>query len=757
MKFRTPALFQRISAAWRARLGVTLATGLVLGGLATWLPMERLEWLTEDLRLRARAAVGGQAPSGEVVLVGVDIKSLHELDRWPFPRSLHGQMLDWLGRTPTAWPSVFAWDVLFTEESYEAEMDRMFTEPLAKGVFPVIMGAQFDDNAGDLMVVRKGRRSEVPARLKSPLATVAGVLERLPDQGGGQMPIPQLLEVTRFAFLNADADEDGVVRRFHLVVRIKDRVYPSLALATLMTHLGAGPENVEIVPGDAVVITSKSGEVRRVPIDEDGVYTLNYRHELFSKRYPNGVKEVSYAELYDALMKRVEFGEAEPAIPDIGGKIVVLGQTAIGLSDIGPSPLAGQSAKVLVHFNALENMLRGDYLRHAPVWPGMILVMALGLGAAWVLDKQRTGYVVAVPVLSAGFAAGAWGLLVAGNLMVPLAAPLLAFVVQQGFVATQKIREEQALRDRIRKMFGSYVSPELVRRMVEARVEPQLGGHDDEITAFFSDIQGFSAFSEVLPAADLVVLLNDYLGAMTDILQERGGALDKYIGDAIVAMFGGLVPLPDHARRACEATAKMQMRQAELRAKWKAEGDRWPPLVHAMRTRIGLNSGVVVVGNMGSHHRFNYTMMGDAVNLAARCESGAKTFGVYAVATGVTVEAAKAAGCECVFRALDRIVVKGRREAVEIFEITALSPAHLPEGAARCLELFAEGRARYLRQDWDAALRCFEEAAALEPLQPGRDEGVEANPSLLMATRCKALKEHPPGADWDGIYRMTTK
>jgi len=279
-----------------------------------------------------------------------------------------------------------------------------------------------------------------------------------------------------------------------------------------------------------------------------------------------------------------------------------------------------------------------------------------------------------------------------------------------------KVREEQAQRDRIRRMFGSYVSPELVRRMVDARAEPQLGGHESEITAFFSDIQGFSAFSEVLSPADLVVLLNEYLGAMTDILQEEGGALDKYIGDAIVAMFGGLVPLPNHAARACEAVAKMQRRQAELRAAWQAQGDRWPPLVKAMRTRIGLNSGQVVVGNMGSHHRFNYTMMGDVVNLAARCESGAKAFGVYSLATENTVREAQAAGCACVFRSLDRIVVKGRSVPVEIFEVVGLTGEVTAETHA-CLAKFAEGRAHYLKQAWGEAAAAFAEAAKLEPLQ----------------------------------------
>lgn len=751
MKFPAPAFFERVSAAWRARLGATLIVGLVAGVCADLLPMRQLEWLTERYRLRAREHWAQLPPTGDVWLMAIDEKALAVHKQWPFPRPVHGQLMEWLGKHPKVKPAVMSWDFVFADESYTPEVDALFVAPLATTGYPIVMGAFGDPAARGIL--SQGRPAPRLGKTR-PLKASAEVVESLPDMKGLQIPIVPLLDVTRFALLDAQADEDGVIRRVPLVIRVGNELFPSLVLGTLMAYWDI--DDVAIRPGDAVVLAPGTERERRIPLDADGCYALNYRYELSEKPGGPGIEAISYVEAYDSLVAWAPF-DGEPVPLPIAGRIVMVGQTATGLSDIGPSPLRGQSGKVLAHINALENILRGDFLVRWPVWTGIAGMLALGLWAGRLLDHNRVWYLVSLAVFLVLATVAAWLVLISGNVMVPMAAPLIAFGLQQTVITAQKIREEQAQRDRIRKMFGSYVSPELVRRMVEARAEPQLGGHDDEITAFFSDIQGFSAFSEVLPAADLVVLLNEYLGAMTDILQERGGALDKYIGDAIVAMFGGLVPLTDHARRACEATAKMQLRQAELREKWKAQGDRWPPLVHAMRTRIGLNSGVVVVGNMGSHHRFNYTMMGDAVNLAARCESGAKTFGAYAVATGATVSKAKAAGCECVFRALDRIVVKGRREAVEIFEIVALSPAHLPEGAARCLERFEEGRAHYLKQRWDEALRCFEEAARDEPLQPGRDEGVEANPSLLMIKRCETLKEHPPGADWDGIYRMTTK
>lgn len=746
-----PTFLSEIPASWRVRIGVTLAAGLCLGLLADWLPLKRLEWLTEEFRLQAREKWAMVAPTGEVMLLAIDEKSLAIQGQWPFTRSVHGSLMEYLGHAPEMRPKVMSWDFVFTDETFEPELDLMFAEPLGKLGYPILMGAFTDPAARGIF--SQGRPAMTLGQTQ-PLVLPAEVVAALPDQRGMQIPIGPLLKTTRFVLLDAKADADAVIRKIPLIMRVGERVFPGLVLGSVMTYWQVGPGDIEVRLGEAVILRTGNGE-RRIPIDEKGFYHLNYRYEQ-SEGGSVGIPVVSYQETLEALMPWALFGDKMPSVP-VSGKIVVVGQTATGLTDIGPSALRSQSGKVLVHLNALENILRSDYLKRASVWPGLILVLLAGLAASWVLDLKRIYYFVAIGGVLVVIALVAWGLLVASNLMVPLAVPLVALAVQQAAVAMQKIREEQAQRDRIRRMFGSYVSPELVRRMVDARAEPQLGGHEDEITAFFSDIQGFSAFSEVLPPSDLVLLLNEYLGSMTDILQESGGALDKYIGDAVVAMFGGLVPVTDHARRACEATAKMQMRQAELREKWRAQGDRWPALVHAMRTRIGLNSGVVVVGNMGSHHRFNYTMMGDAVNLAARCESGAKTFGAYSVATDATVSAAKAAGCECVFRLLDRIVVKGRTEPVEIYEIVALSSKHLPEGAVRCLELFAEGRAYYLRQEWDQALRCFEEAAPFEPLQPERDQGVEANPSLLMQARCRKLSEHPPGADWDGIYRMTTK
>ncbi len=747
-------------SAWIWRWALTLVLALGLIALADTLTLKRLEWLAEDLRLKIRANVHPQAPSGQVVLLAVDEASVKANGKWPFARETHGQLMDLLGRDSAARPAVLAWDFTFTDASFEPAVDRKLTDPLRDLPYPVIMGA-FADQAtnglwsGGQLARTLGKTKILPCSVEA--------LAMLDDVRGGNLPIPGLLETTRFAVLDAKADGDGVVRKIPLVVRMGARVFPGLVLQTLMTYWEVKPDGVEILPGDALVLRSDKIGERRIPMDERGRFVVNYRYEPADSQNPVGIPTLSYTGddkypgVTDRLIPRVEFGDTSVAAPDTGGRIVVVGQVATGLTDLGPSPLRGESPKVLFHLNAMENIMAEDYLRHAPMWPLLLGLLLAGLGAAQVLEKYTfrhyVGMLIFLVVLPT---AGGMTALLAGEWMVPLAVPLVGLGLQQAVFTTMKIREEQQKRDRIRRMFGSYVSPELVKRMVEARAEPQLGGHEAEITAFFSDIQGFSAFSEVLSPSDLVVLLNEYLGGMTDILQTEGGALDKYIGDAIVAMFGGLVPLPNHAARACEAVAKMQKKQAELRAYWKSQGTRWPPLVHAMRTRIGLNSGQVVVGNMGSHHRFNYTMMGDVVNLAARCESGSKSLGVYSMATENTVRLARETGCACVFRSLDCIKVKGRREPVEMFEIVGLEEDVTPQTRA-CLEKFAEGRALYLKQAWTEAIAAFGEAAKLEFFQPGRDDGVESNPSLVMIERCEEMLLDPPAPDWDGVYVMKGK
>jgi len=369
-----------------------------------------------------------------------------------------------------------------------------------------------------------------------------------------------------------------------------------------------------------------------------------------------------------------------------------------------------------------------------------VAMLALGRGVPRVLSV----------LLLLGYGAVAFVVFARFNWILPLVAPVGSTLTAALSVVLLKLGSEEWQRRRIKTLFGAYVAPRLVDEMVESNRDPKLGGTETEITALFSDVEGFSSLSEELSPDQLVSLMNEYLGALTEVFQAEAGTLDKYIGDAIVTMFGMPVPVEDHAGRACRSAVQMQERHAALRAKWAAEG-KWPPSVLQMRTRIGLNTGLAVIGNMGSEMRFNYTMMGDSVNLAARCESGAKSYGVYTMVTASTLESAIRDGVSLRYRKLDRIVVKGRQEPVEIYELWEDSiSAELTEP---CREAYEAALELYFKGEWSAALEGFQRAAEFEP---GKAYA-PTTPSEVLAARCRGFVQDGGPDPWDGAFRMKTK
>jgi adenylate cyclase len=746
-------LWRKLGSNWRTRALLTAAIfGLGLGAARLGF-VQGLEWKTEDARLRIREGTGAK-PHESLILVGVDEDSMKWLGQWPFPRPVHGILSEWLGRADETRPAVMAWDLLFIDRNYDPLIDQAFADGLKTAKFPVILGAMTDPS-----LPGAGLTADMESTVE--LAPLADVRENpslsiLPDRQCAKLPFAALREAAGIGFLDAGADSDGVVRRVPLVVRVGDKVYPTLVLQTLLTYWGVAYDGVELVPGRELVIRRGTELLARVPLDEAGEYQLNYRYERAGTDNPNGVPMVGYWDLYEPLMNHYLNGEKIADWPQTGGKIVVVGQIALGLTDIGPSPLFGQSAKVMVHLNALDNILKRDYRKDAPLAPVLAGFLAIGLVLGWVLEKRGTPMFARAVALTVALVlvATTW-LLAKWSIMTPLAVPLGALLLQQGAFATLKVREEQAKRDRIRGMFATYVAPALVSRMVESGEEPRLGGVEEEITAYFSDIESFSSFSEKLSPTQLVELMNEYLSACTDIVQAEGGTLDKYIGDALVAMYGAPLVLPNHGHRAVVAALRVHRRCDELRAKWKAEQAQkgWPDIVTNLQTRIGLNMGRAVVGNMGSHTRFNYTMMGDTVNLAARMESGAKAYGVYTLVTESVVEASRRAEPDAVlFRPLDRIIVKGRSQPVAVFEAMALRADAEASGGrmAECAARFSAGLERYYARDWDGAREQFERSLGLEV-------HAKNNPSKVMFKRVEFMRANPPGPGWDGVWTMESK
>lgn len=707
----------------------------------------QLAWKTLDWRTEFRRAYQ-PPPDSRVAVVLFDDDTETRIDAWPVDRAWHAQFLALLAQ---ASPGVVSWDVIFdavgrTPEG-DAEFARISAGARELGIKVISAAVTTADPAGN-------RPGDDP--ITQPLRNVTGDIRKLHGDELGFLPYPELRAAAPYAFADTPPAADGVRRFIPLVVRVGEQVYPTLALQTLLEYFSVDRDKVRVALGEAVTFPAE-GRERLLRIDDRGEYLLNYRYDLndFSADFP----VFGYGRLLIALNARyVEQNPAVPPPPDLKGKIVFVGQTVTGKADSGPTPLGGYSPLVFVHANLVCNVLMDDHAWKIPdAWVYTLLIVLGWVGLVLLADRSVVVLCgSALLGLVVWVSAAVWGWTFY-SLWVPLISPMTGFVAFQFIVIGRRVWLEQKTKLEIKGMFGTYVSPQLVERLVQSGRPPELGGVEDEITAYFSDIQGFSTFSEQLPPRQLVELMNEYLTACTDIVQEEGGTLDKYIGDAVVAMFGAPIPLRDHAYRACVATQRVQRRLAELREKWRHDGSRWPRVVWEMQSRIGLNTGQCVVGNMGSRSRFNYTMMGDNVNLAARMESGAKSWGVYTMCTEATRQSCEQHGGDrLVFRPLGRIVVKGRTLPVPIHEIAGLKE-HVSDSTRECLARFARGLERYHERDWDGAEGCFRLSMELEPNRPGTSPGVTANPSSVYLEIVRHCREQPPPAKWDGVYVMKEK
>jgi adenylate cyclase len=451
----------------------------------------------------------------------------------------------------------------------------------------------------------------------------------------------------------------------------------------------------------------------------------------------------------------VDIIEGRPQAPAtaFAGKIVLVGATAEAAKDLRVTPFDPVLPGVELHATIIDNILRQDYL--VKPWWGKLYaggsICLLGIVLTFLLPRLGAVWSgVSAAMLLLGSLVVNYLLFTVAGLWLSVIYPALAIVGVAGGITLYRYVVEEKDKRFIQKTFATYLSPELIEQMVQSKTEPKLGGSSGIRTAYFTDIASFSSFSEKLSAERLVELLNEYLTAMTDILLAEGGTLDKYEGDAIVAFFGAPLELPDHATRALRVALGMQGALSHLRKKWTDEGDKWDEVVKQMRMRVGISSGNIVTGNMGSIMRMNYTMMGDVVNTAARLEASAKQYGIYIQCTTETLQLAGADAFE--WRIIDRVRVVGRAAPVDTVEIMAYKDQL---SAEQCLmrDLYHQGLELYRQQQWDEAMAKFVESEKREEVFPRRP----TTPSQVYIERCTFFKENPPGEDWDGIWTLTSK
>ncbi len=703
---------------------------------------------------------GERAAPVKVMYVDVDTRAIQEIGERPWDRADFGlvaQTLMEVGRAKAVGFDFVFSDYAASKMVPRAELNKRNLE-FARVIHrhpQIVLGAQYSGGQAYLQegqrnfpLLRKGfadrTKSDLPELPQYPLLGptygTIGLIDVDYEYGGDEIP--------RWVPLFADTPNPTY---YHLSLKLA-----LIALGLDESAVRRSDQSLDLVNPDGSVVVA-------IPLREKQLLEVNW----FS-HWEN--PELNPREsLADVLLYQRDLTSEKPEVRAAAREffqrfedaLILVGPVDPLLQDMAPTPFDSSPVpKVGLHGNLIKTIVGGDFLRRIsePLTVGLTFLLTIvvaGLSATGGVKSIR--YKIFAAVFLLAYVAYALVAFKHYNWVLPLALPLGSMFTTSFAAVGWQLLEEEKQKGRIKGMFGTYVSPQLVESMVDSGEEPQLGGHEDEITPYFSDIQGFSKFSEVLTPAQLVDLMNEYLTACTDIILAEGGALDKYIGDAVVAMFGGLVPLKDHAFRACVASQLVHRKLGALREKWKGEGDKWPEIVWRMQSRIGLNSGPTVVGNMGSQARFNYTMMGDNVNLAARMESGSKAYGVYTMVTEATKRACEEHGGDrVVFRYLDKIVVMGRTIPVPIYEIVGLKE-DVTEQTQECLLLFAMATALYLARDWDNAETKFGSSAELEPNQPGKTPGVETNPSLVLIERCQQMRKNPPGPGWNGVYVMTKK
>jgi adenylate cyclase len=738
-----------------------------------WCLASQAGWLTffENKALDWRFRFRGEADAPvKVIYVDIDSQSLAEIGGFPWSRSYFARVCSAL--IERAGVRAVGIDVVFSENGVAEAIDwrkrvdgnREFARYLAPTP-PVVLaasyGAAIDRDINGRLVFRQLPRVDrlAAGEAGEPPETPAF---RLSERDGARLWSP--------AIVGLIDTRDGGTRSVPAYAPTAVRTYLHLSIELARLHYGVPADGVKIADDHIDLVRADGTSAARIPLRERQFLDVNWFSAWTSPaRNPRvGFSTVfAYADML-ASGKPEERAAAETffAQPDFKEAIVLIGPVDPLLQDLATTPFDDlvPVPKVSIHGNLLKTIVSEKYLRPLPEWRGVawaghavtlaltLLVAALATAGGARGTLAKLGAVAAL----GGYVALVFGCFRAGQIVLPVAAPLGAAFTASFLGVIVRLIEEQKQKGRIKGLFGTYLAPSVVDAMIESGRDPELGGHDAEITAYFSDIQSFSAFSEVMSSAQLTELLNEYLTACTDIVQAEGGSLDKYIGDAVVAMYGAPIELADHAYRACVASQLVQRRIAELREKWRGEGGRWPAPVHGLRTRIGLNTGECMIGNMGSRTRFNYTMMGDNVNLAARMESGAKSWGVYTLCTEATRRACERHGDRVVFRPLGRIVVKGRTQPVPIHEIVGLKEDVTPR-THECLGLFADALERYYARDWTRAEELFAQSGELEPNLPGQTPGVTDNPSRVYLRIIAHHRAEPPPAEWDGVFVMQGK
>lgn len=708
--------------------------------------IDRLENFAYDARLNLTMPRGMDP---RIVIVDIDERSLYEQGRWPWSRNKLANMMDSLFDHYKI--SVLGFDVVFAEKDessglktlekmgkehlsgdsgFSAALEKIRPELNYDQLFAnsiknrkVVLGYYFNLGEGDKGGVGQLPKPVFPAGSFDP----TGVYFISAHAYGANLPVLQQAALAGGHF-NPAVDYDGISRRIAMVQEYDGALYESLSMAVARAYLGvdkveAGFAVSGVNEAYAGLETLKLGN-KIIPVDE-------YMRALIPFRGPQG--SFRYVSATDVLNHKVDS-------KILDGAIVLVGTTAPGLLDLRASPVGSVYAGVEMHANMVAGILDQN-IKQAPGYTVaadfmLLLILGLILSFSLALLSPLWATILTAAVLSGvvGFNLWLWKDV---GMMLPIATLLLMMTTLYLLNMSYGFFVESRGKRQLTGLFGQYVPPELVDEMAKDPTQISMEGESREMTVLFSDVRGFTTISEGLDPKELTQLMNEYLSPMTFVIQKHRGTIDKYMGDAIMAFWGAPLPDPDNARHALQAALGMIEELKVLQKAFVAKG--WPPI----KIGVGLNTGTMTVGNMGSTFRMAYTVMGDAVNLGSRLESITKQYGVYIIVSEFT----KAKVPDYVYRELDKIQVKGKNEPVSIFEPIGqegtVDSATLDE-----LERYHHAVELFRAQKWDEAEVIFKELQAKNDLYLYRE---------VYLHRIAEYRIDPPGENWDGVYIWKTK
>ena len=718
------------------KAGIGLGIGVFVALLRVADPgsIQNVDHLTTDYRYQQR--YDRQKSSGEqwdpklanVIIIGIGDKDLTALpETFPFPRSYYAHVIENLEHAGVLGVVL---DVTFDSKS-DSVTDAAFESVMSK-YNNIVLAAKSEESTGGGKYI---------------LSTLERAYGNYFYKAGRRVGITNI----------AGKDRDDVARRYYPMMAIGNFLTPTLGFAALNIAFNLPDTAVAEVRGRNLVLGD-----RVIPTIDGRSFMLNYYGPSGTFRYLRFQEVID-----DSTFKTKEelevgadinqFDIDDEVRSTLKGKIVIIGSTMPEERDYHAIPILNPDGTsnmngVEIHATAIQNIIDQNYIRRADPGLEFGLIIFLALVSFLVILRIRqikVHFVVLLEFASLAIVAllvfAVFEIAVRSfmndSTVVNIVYPSLAVVLAYLSAAVYQYLAERQQKALIKNVFSKYISAAVVNELVANPEKAKLGGDRRELTVFFSDIAGFTTISEQFytKPEGLVELLNEYLDEMTSIVLKHEGTLDKYEGDAIMAFWGAPIPQKDHALRTCLASLEMQKRLAALRPKWKKEGK------PGLEVRIGANTGTMIVGNMGGRDRFDYTVIGDSVNLASRLEGANKQYGSSIMISDMTYQHVKA---QVKVRELDLIQVKGKTEPVKVWELLGTADMTMNENQKQSLEIYHEGLRLYRERNWQEAIAYFQQAKQLDPT---------CRVSEIYEQRANLYQLNPPPADWTGVFVMTTK